>query len=87
MTTTAQKITRLMTQEESLALKKRYIINNIEKLILEDRLTVLKVIEAIDRQRIKTLASGSAYNLDKAPDGLISVLCYTIEKLLKPIDA
>lgn len=76
-----------MTQEESLALKKRYIINNIEKLILEDRLTVFKVIEAIDRQRIKTLASGSAYNLDKAPDGLISVLCYTIEKLLKPIDA
>ena len=87
MTTTAQKITRLMTQEESLALKKRYIINNIENLILEDRLTVLKVIESVDRERIKTLASGSAYNLDKAPDGLISVLCYTVEKLLKPIEA
>jgi len=76
-----------MTQEESLALKKRYIINNIENLILEDRLTVLKVIESVDRERIKTLASGSAYNLDKAPDGLISVLCYTVEKLLKPIEA
>ena len=87
MTTTAQKITRLMTQEESLALKKRFIINNIENLILEDRLTVLKVIESVDRERIKTLSTGSAYNLDKAPDGLISVLCYTVEKLLKPIEA
>ena len=76
-----------MTEQESLALKKRFIISNIENLSLEDRLTVLKVIEAIDREKIKTLPTGSFYNLDKAPDGLISVLCYTIEKLLKPIDA
>jgi hypothetical protein len=86
MTTTTQKITRLMTEAESLALKKRFIINNIENLMLDDRLTVLKVIEAIDREKIKTLSTGSAYNLDDCPDGLISVLCYTIEKLLKPIE-
>ena len=76
-------IQRLMSEDEALTLKKRYIINNIDNLILEDRLTVLKVIESIDRQKIKTLSIGTAYNLDNAPQGLISVLSYTIERLLK----
>ena len=76
------KIHRLMTEHESQQIKKNYIINNIQNLILEDRLTVLKVISAIDRESIKTLGSGTAYNLDKAPCGLIEVLEYTISKLL-----
>jgi len=76
-------IQRLMSEDESLTLKKRYIINSIDKLVIEDRLTVLKVIESIDREKVKTLSTGSAYNLDSAPQGLISVLSYTIERLLK----
>jgi hypothetical protein len=82
MTTLTQKITRLMTERESLQLKKRYIINNIDKLVLEDRLSVLKVIQAVDRENIKPIATGSAFNLDKAPPGLIDVLEYTISRLL-----
>jgi len=76
-------IQRLMSEDEALTLKKRYIINSIDKLVIEDRLTVLKVIESIDREKVKTLSTGSAYNLDEAPQGLISVLSYTIERLLK----
>ena len=76
-------IQRLMSEDESLTLKKRYIINNIDNLVLEDRLTVLKVIESVDREKVKTLSIGTAYNLDQAPQGLISVLSYTIERLLK----
>ena len=76
-------IQRLMSENESLLLKKRYIINNIDNLILEDRLTVLKVIQSVDCGGVKTLASGTAYNLDKSPPGLISVLSFTIERLLK----
>jgi hypothetical protein len=76
-------IQRLMSEHESLTLKKRYIINSIDDLVLEDRLTVLRIIESIDREKIKTLSVGTAYNLDNAPQGLIDVLSYTIERLLK----
>jgi len=80
------QVERLMTRE-SLMLKKRYILNNIDRLALEDRLAILRVISSIDRDRIKTLGTGTAYDLDRAPQGMLSVLCYTIEKLLKPIEA
>ena len=83
MTTLKTKITRLMTERESLQLKKRYIINNIDKLVLEDRLSILKVIQAVDRENIKPIATGSAFNLDKAPAGLVDVLEYTITRLLQ----
>lgn len=75
-------IKRLMTEQESLTLKKRFIIHNIDRLALEDRQTVLKIIEAVDRDRIKTLAEGTAYNLDKCPQGLLDVLEYTISRLI-----
>ena len=77
------KIQRLMTEHESQQIRKNYIIANIDRLVLEDRLTVLRVISAIDRESIKTLGIGTVYNLDKAPCGLIEVLEYTISKLLE----
>lgn len=83
MSTLSTKIKRLMSEQESLTLKKRYIINSIEKLDLGDRMAILKVIESVDRDQIKTLSYGSAYDLDKCPLGLISVLCYTISNIIE----
>ena len=82
MTTLKTKITRLMTERESLQLKKTFIINNIDRLHIDDRLSVLRVIQAVDEENIKTIATGSVFNLDKAMPSLIDVLEHVISRLL-----
>ena len=62
----------------------KYIIRNIENLTQEDRQHVVSLILMFDdEKRITELASGLAYNLDKAPPGLLEVIYTFIEKKLE----
>ena len=62
----------------------KYIIKNAEELTQEDRQHVVSLILMFDdEKRITELASGLAYNLDKAPPGLLEVIYTFIEKKLE----
>lgn len=62
----------------------KYIIKNVEELTQEDRQNIISLILMFDEKKnIKELASGLAYNLDKAPQGLIELIYTYIEKKLE----
>ena len=62
----------------------KYIIKNVENLTQNDRQHVVSLILMFDdEKRITELASGLAYNLDKAPPGLLEVIYTFIEKKLE----
>lgn len=62
----------------------KYIIRNIDNLTQEDRQHIVSLILMFDEKKnVKELASGLAYNLDKAPPGLLEVIYTFIEKKLE----
>ena len=62
----------------------KYIIKNVENLTQEDRQNIISLILMFDEKKnIKELASGLAYNLDKAPEGLVDLIYVYIEKKLE----
>lgn len=64
--------------------KGKYIIKNVEELTPEDRQHIVSLILMFDeKKKITELASGLAYNLDKAPEGLVELICLYIEKKLE----
>lgn len=64
--------------------KGKYIIKNVENLTQADRQNIISLILMFDEKKnIKELASGLAYNLDKAPEGLVDLIYVYIEKKLE----
>jgi hypothetical protein len=62
----------------------KYIIRNIDNLTQEDRQNVVSLILMFNEEKkITELANGLAYNLDKAPSGLVEVIYCYIEKKLE----
>jgi len=62
----------------------KYIIKNVEELTQADRQNIISLILMFDEKKnIKELASGLAYNLDKAPEGLVELIYVYIEKKLE----
>ena len=62
----------------------KYIIKNVEELTQADRQHVVSLILMFEEEkRITELASGLAYNLDKAPSGLVELIYTFIEKKLQ----
>ena len=62
----------------------KYIIRKIEELTQQDRQNVVSIILMFDdKKKITELANGLAYNLDRAPSGLIEVIYTFIEKKLE----
>lgn len=62
----------------------KYIIRNIDNLTQTDRQNVVSLILMFDEEKkITELANGLAYNLDKAPSGLVEVIYTFIEKKLE----
>jgi len=62
----------------------KYIIKNTEELTQEDRQHIVSLILMFDEQKkITELANGLAYNLDRAPSGLVEVIHTFIKKKLE----
>lgn len=62
----------------------KYIIRNIDNLTQTDRQHIVSLILMFDEEKkITELASGLAYNLDRAPSGLVEVIYTFIEKKLE----
>ncbi len=62
----------------------KYIIRNVDNLTQEDRQHVVSLILMFDEEKkITELANGLAYNLDKAPSGLLELIYCYIEKKLE----
>lgn len=59
-------------------------MKNVENLTQEDRQNIISLILMFDEEKnITKLASGLAYNLDKAPEGLVDLIYVYIEKKLE----
>ena len=61
----------------------KYIIKNIDNLTQQDRQHIVTLILMFEEEKkITELANGVAYNLDKAPSGLVEIIYTFIENKL-----
>ena len=75
-----------MSASPPVAFKKQYIIRHIDDLVYDDRMEVLTLLRDLDKDKIKSLATGSAYNLDKATPEHINRVFYLVYERYNTVD-